>query len=154
MNRILIILSIALSFSCFSQHYETAIGIKAGGHGGGFAGINLKHFVSNKNALEVTLGGSNRHIRADILYEWQNATGVAENLDWYIGIGGAAGSWSTSGGKHQRGLYILGSAVLGLDYTLPIVPINIAFDTGPYVGVINSKTFGWGGAFGIRYIIK
>jgi hypothetical protein len=56
--------------------------------------------------------------------------------------------------KYSAGLFIVGTGVIGLDYTIPGIPINIALDTGPLVGIINTRGFGWGGGFAIRYVLK
>jgi len=58
-------------------------------------------------------------------------------------LGGGIGAWS----KNYWDL-------LGLDYTIPGIPINIALDTGPHIGIINSRGFGWGGGLAIRYVLK
>lgn len=166
MKKILFLVAIIGTFSIgFSQKsYTTAIGLKGGNAGGGpfgGGGLNLKHFINNQNALEVTLGGGSNHLRGQLLYEWQNKTGISGGLDWYIGIGGSIGAWSKEtihpNYKYSRGLYIGANAVVGLDWDLERLtgfPIGIAADTGPYIGIINSSSFGWGGAFAVRYILK
>lgn len=144
-----------------AQTYTTAIGIKTGGYArAGFGGLNLKHFISSENALEVTVGGGNNYWRAQVFFEWQKPTGWTENLDWYIGLGGGIGSWGSNywgpnvNDKYSSGLFIIGSGVIGLDYTFPGIPINIALDTGPHIGIINTRGFGWGGGLAIRYVLN
>lgn len=51
-------------------------------------------------------------------------------------------------------MFIIGSGALGLDYTIPGIPINIALDAGPHIGIINSRGFGWGDGLAIRYVLK
>lgn len=147
------------------QSYTTAIGLKGGNTGGvyGTGGINLKHFIAGSNALELTVGGGNNHLRAQLLYEWQKSLDGVDGLDWYIGLGGTVGFWNKDivhpNGKwtYNSGMYIGGAAVIGLDWNLdPVIgiPLNLALDTGPYIGIINSNRFGWGGGFAIRYILK
>lgn len=163
----IIVLSLVLSVGLFSnaQSYQTAIGLRGGHVGGGHVGgvgLNLKHFISGKNALEVTLGGGANHLRGQLLYEWQNPTNIEEGLDWYIGVGGGFGTWSSSwdhpnGTDYNRGFFMGASGVIGLDWNLePVieVPLNIAFDLGPYIGLINSNRVGWGSGFALRYILK
>ena len=164
MKKILLILAItSLATISWSQNHRTSIGLKGGsGIGLGGGGINLKHFLSGSNAIEVTLGGGHRNIRAQVLYEWQKSTGLAEGLDWYIGVGGDVGAWSGKynhpvHGDYNRGLYLGAVAVLGLDWNiknLTDVPLDFAIDTGPHIGLLNSGGFGWGGAFAIRYVLK
>lgn len=167
MNKIIAFL-ITLSFSTFgfSQSYKTAIGLKGGSVGGlafGGGGVNLKHFIGGKNALEFTVGGGSNHVRGQVLYEWQNDISAVDGLAWYIGVGGTVGAWgnsyyhSTGNVTYNRGLYLGANAVGGVDWSiepLTSVPLDFAIDMGPYVGIINSNTFGWGGAFAVRYILK
>jgi hypothetical protein len=94
MRALGLIIFTVLAINVNAQTYTTAIGIKSGGYaGGGFGGLNLKHFISGDNALEVTVGGWNNYWRAQVFFEWQKPTGWTENLDWYIGLGGGVGAW-------------------------------------------------------------
>lgn len=167
MKKVLFLVAIIGTFTVgYSQSYTTAIGVKGGNVAGGFyggGGINLKHFISGKNALEVTVGGGNNHLRGQLLYEWQNSLDIADGLDWYIGLGGSVGTWSSSNPhsnnkySYSKGLYLGANGVVGLDWNLEPatgVPIGIAMDVGPYIGIINSSRIGWGGAFALRYILK
>ena len=155
-------LSFMLSISSFAQNYTTGIGLRGSSFHAGSGGINLKHFISTQNALELTVGGGNNHLVGTLLYEWQNSTGITPGLDWYIGAGGTVGSWRTNyvhpvhnnKTTYSSGFYLGGRAVIGLDYVIPGLPLNIAVDTGPYIGIINSNSFGWGGSFAIRYILN
>jgi hypothetical protein len=165
-NLITVLISISLTTIGFSQSYKTAIGLKGGSIGGlafGGGGVNLKHFIGGKNALEFTVGGGSNHIRGQALYEWQNNINAVEGLGWYIGAGGTVGAW---GNKHyhpvrdvyyNNGLYLGANVVGGVDWSIePLtgVPLDFAIDMGPYIGLINSNVFGWGGAFAVRYILK
>ena len=167
MKKILFLLAVIGTFSFgYAQSYTTAIGLKGGNAAGGAlggGGLNLKHFISGKNAIEITIGGGSNHLRGQVLYEWQNSTGIADGLDWYLGVGGSVGTWSQSYSHpsnnfhYDRGLYLGANGVVGLDWNLEPatgVPIGIAMDVGPYIGIINSSRIGWGGAFALRYILK
>ena len=165
MKYIIFLFAVIGTFSFgFSQSYTTAIGFKGGNSAGGAfggGGLNLKHFISGKNALEITLGGGSNHLRGQLLYEWQNNTGITEGLDWYIGLGGSVGTWSNFNDHpkygYDRGLYLGANGVIGLDWNLEGetgIPIGMAIDLGPYIGIINSSRIGWGGAFALRYILK
>ena len=161
--KVLIVLILTLNFTSFSQQYKTAIGLKGGSMTArsGFGGVNLKHFFTGSNAIEITASGGRGNYRIHGLYEWQNQTGWEEGLDWYVGIGGGAGFWRRNywaPGHNKYGLndgfYLFGSAVIGLDYTFSDLPLNLAIDTGPSVGIINTYGFGWGGGIAIRYILE
>lgn len=139
------------------RSYNTAVGVKAGAYSlGGGAGLNLKHFISNANAIEFVLGGGNNHLYIDGFYEWQFDTGLTPGLDWYAGLGAGIGFF---GNNYKYDNYYKGNgrtylnvgAIVGLDYTIPNVPINLAFDVGPRFGILNSRGFGFGGALALRY---
>lgn len=150
----------------YSQSYTTAIGVKGGNSGGigfGGGGLNLKHFISSSNALEFTVGGGDNHIRLQGLYEWQKNISDINGLEWYAGLGASVGLWNRKyahpNGKdiYDSGLYLGANGIIGLDWNLEPelgLPIGLALDTGPYIGLINSGFFGWGGGFAIRYILK
>ena len=152
----LFILSLLISISSFSysQHYETALGVKGGYTGWGFGGLNLKHFLVPKTALEITLGGSGHQLRSDILFEYQNATGFYKGLEWYVGAGASVGTWRKGVYDFDKGLFLVGIVAVGLDFKFQLTPISLALETGPTHGLINARGFGWSGAFAIRYVLK
>lgn len=165
-NLITVLITITLATTSFGQSYKTAIGLKGGSIGGlafGGGGVNLKHFIGGKNALEFTVGGGVNHIRGQVLYEWQNNISAVDGLAWYIGAGGSVGAWGNShyhpvrDVTYSSGLYLGANAVGGVDWSiepLTSVPLDFAVDMGPYVGIVNSNVFGWGGSFAVRYILK
>lgn len=161
--RFILLFSLALSLPLHSQEYKTAVGLKGGSMSArsGFGGLNLKHFLSGSNAIELTASTGRGNARIHGLYEWQNQTGWEDGLDWYVGIGGGvgfwrSGFWNSASNKHNfnSGLYLLGSAVIGLDYTFSDIPVNVAIDSGPSVGILNTYGFGWGGGLAVRYVIN
>lgn len=167
MRKVLVLLlSLFLVAVGYSQNHQMSIGLKGGNAAGGViaeGGLNFKTFIGGSNALEFTLGGGSNHLAGSAMYEWQNSTGLADGLDWYIGLGGAVGTWNNTyihpNGKwtYNQGLYLGAIAAIGLDWNLdPLIgiPIDLAFDMGPYIGIINSVGFGWGGSGAIRYVIK
>ena len=146
----------------FSQNHQMSIGLKGGNAAGGRifgGGLNFKTFIGGNNVLEFTLGGGNNHLRGSVMYEWQNSTSIVDGLDWFIGFGGAVGTWNNlpNENTNKQELYLGAIAAIGLDWNLdPLIglPIDLAFDMGPYIGIINSIGFGWGGSGAIRYVIK
>lgn len=166
MKKLLLFTSIIMftSFS-YAQSYKSGIGLKslsAGGGPFGGAGVNFKTFIGGSSALDMTFGGGSNHLAGQLLYEWQRETGWASGLDWYVGLGGTLGVWSTSYAwgddyPYSGGFFLGADAVIGLDFNLqPTVgiPIDLAVDFGPSVGVINSRGFGFNGSLAVRYIIK
>ena len=161
-----------------AQDYKSAIGIKAGGGSLGTAGINFKTFTSSSTAMDLTLsfgsyGSGVSYYSFTALYELhQNAFDV-DALNWYYG-GGANVNYidykftstiviqgntitNTISGSNI-GFGVLG--VLGIEYTIPDIPVNIAIDIEPglfynkYRNTFNNNNlyFGIQGALAIRYI--
>lgn len=145
---------ILFPFLSSAQAYTTSVGLKGGFFGWG--AINGKHFISGSNALEATVGGGRNFTWFELLYEWQSATDLVDGLDWYIGAGGALGTWRKNYDfdDFNSGFHLGARAVAGLDYTFSSIPLNLGLDTGPYLSLINGPGFGWHGGFAVRYILN
>jgi hypothetical protein len=139
------------SSSYRSQSYTTALGVKF------YPGaITLKHFVSDKNALEGILSFWDRGFRITGLYEIHGNISGAPGLKWYIGPGAHIGVYNN---KYYKDGYESGGAfgidgVLGLDYKFRDAPINLSLDWQPSFEFGDKYESGfsgnWGG-FAIRY---
>ncbi|MEO5944408.1 MAG: hypothetical protein ABIP30_10240 [Ferruginibacter sp.] len=131
-----------------SQDYKTAIGVKF------YPGaISVKHFVSDKNALEGLGYFFNYGTRITGLYEIHGDINNAGGLKWYIGPGAHIGFYSNKyGGATSAGV----DGVLGLDYKFKDAPINLSLDWQPSFEFGNKYNNGfnanWGG-LGIRYVL-
>lgn len=134
--------------------YKTALGVKMYP-----SAITFKKFANSSHAMEVlgyfTLDG----FRATILKEkYQTIEGV-DQLRWYVGYGGHLGIWSETWKKnnpsHSAGIALGVDGILGLDYAIRNVPLNISIDWQPSFNFVGSSYFesGWAG-IGIRYILK
>ena len=168
---LLVLVSLGLT-SLQAQDYHKAIGLKAGGGTLGTAGINFKTFISSENALDLTLsfgnlggvGGSYYSFTG--LYEVHTNAFDVDALNWYYGGGLNINminySYTFMGVNHSSsniGLGVLG--VLGIEYTIPDIPVCIALDIEPglfynkYNSLANSNDiyFGMQGALAIRYVI-
>lgn len=131
--------------------YKTALGVKV------YPGaISVKHFIKANTALEGLGYISSDGFRLTGLYELHNNLGNVEGLKWYIGGGGHLGIWSdtwkTNYPTREGGLAIGVDGVIGLDYKIKGVPLNLSFDWQPSFNLIGYNYFegGWGG-LGIRY---
>lgn len=131
-----------------SQDYKTAIGVKF------YPGaISVKHFVSDKNAIEGLGYFFNYGTRITGLYEIHGDINNAGGLKWYIGPGAHLGFYSNKyGGATSVGV----DGVLGLDYKFRDAPINLSLDWQPSFEFGNKYNNGfngnWGG-LGIRYVL-
>jgi hypothetical protein len=128
-----------------SSSYTTALGVKVWDGGG----ISFKHFLTDKNAVELIGYFWNRGARITGLYEIHGPISNASGLQWYIGPGAHIGFYNT---KNGDGSFIGIDGVLGLDYKFNSAPINISIDWQPSFEFGDNRGFygGWGG-LGIRY---
>ena len=128
------------------QSYTTALGVKF------YPGsISLKHFISDKNAVEGLLYLWDRGFRVTGLYEIHSDISSVDGLKWYVGPGAHVGFYNT---KFGGGTSIGVDGVLGLDYKFDEVPINLSLDWQPSFEFGNNYGNGFAGNFGglaIRY---
>jgi hypothetical protein len=128
-----------------STDYRTSLGVKF------YPGaITLKHFISDRSALEGLAyfhwGGT----RITGLYELHyNIEGVP-GLQWYIGPGAHIGFY---GNKYADGTQVGLDGVLGLDYKIRQAPLNLSLDWQPSFEFGSGRGFygGWGG-LSVRYV--
>ena len=135
--------------------YTTALGVKFLDG----AGITLKHFISERDALEGIGFFWNQGARITGLYELHYDIKGAPGLKWYVGPGAHIGFYNTnyrySNGyntKYGSGTFAGIDGVLGLDYKINNAPLNLSIDWQPSFefGTGRGFTGSWGG-FGIRY---
>jgi len=147
------LLLLCVSFSGFSQAYQTGIGFR----GGLFNGLTIKHFVSSNTAFETLISSRWRGIEFTELYEIHHQFADVSGLNVFYGVGAHLGfyngdhtNWGTPGDQYTA----LGvDGILGLEYSFRELPINISLDWKPEYN-ISGYTGMWydGGAFSIRYI--
>lgn len=137
------------SSSYSGQSYTTALGVKF------YPGaISLKHFISDKNALEGLGYFWNRGFRFTGLYEIHGNINGAPGLKWYIGPGAHIGVYNTKYDNDKGGSFFGVDGVLGLDYKFRDAPINLSLDWQPSFefggGHYDGFSANWGG-FAVRY---
>ena len=128
------------------SNYKTAVGVKF------YPGaLSIKHFVSDKNALEGLAYFFDRGLRVTGLYEIHNNIEGAAGLQWYVGPGAHLSSYNA---KNAGGVGLGIDGVLGLDYKIQSAPINLSLDWQPSFefgsNYRNGFSGNWGG-FAIRY---
>ncbi len=128
-----------------SNDYKTAIGVKVWNGGA----INLKTFISEKNALEFSGFFYNRGTRISGLYEMHGDLNTDGNLRWYLGFGGHVSLYK---GYTAAGV----DGVIGIDYKVPSAPLNFALDWQPALelgsGSYNGFYGNWAG-LAIRFTL-
>ncbi len=132
-------------------NYETAIGIKF------YPGaLTIKHFIAGNKALEGLAYFGPDGFRATGLYEFYGDITGIEGLKWYAGPGAHLGFWSSSWlnkyPESNNSLAIGVDGVLGLDYKINSLPIDVSLDWQPSLNFVGYNYFegGWGG-IGLRY---
>ena len=127
--------------------YRTAVGVKLLSG----AGLSVKHFIRNTNAVELIAFFGRNTSRVTGLYEIHGNVSGAPGLQWYAGPGAHI---SFSGGrKTGKGNYVGIDGVAGLDYRFASAPISISLDIQPTYEFCNSEAFrGILGGLGIRYV--
>jgi hypothetical protein len=137
------------------QDYNTGIGIR-----GGFDyGLTVKHFISDKSALEFLLASRWRGFEVTGLYEVHNQIGDVDRFKWFYGFGAHIGFWNGDythdyWGYPGTNYTVVGlDGILGLEYSFKEVPINLSLDWKPALNFIGYTGF-WadGGALSIRFI--
>jgi hypothetical protein len=130
-----------------SHDYQTSFGVKF------YPGaLTIKHFLSEKNAIEGIGYFWNRGTRITGLYEIHNDISGIDGLKWYIGPGVHVGFYSN---KYGGGSSVGVDGALGLDYKVREAPINLSLDWQPSFEFGNNYgngfTGNWGG-LAIRYV--
>jgi len=125
--------------------YKTALGVKLLDG----AGITVKHFINDRDALEGIGFFWNQGTRITGLYELHYDINGAPGLKWYIGPGAHIGLYNT---KYGNGSFAGIDGVLGLDYKINNAPLNLSLDWQPSFefGTGRGFTGSWGG-LGVRY---
>jgi hypothetical protein len=155
MKKLILAIILVVTLSQFSQaqDYKTSLGLR----GGLPVGLTVKHFLSDKYALEGILGSRWGGFEVAGLYEVEQWTGQYPALNWYWGAGAHLGTWSQGYNPRIAAAYngaVIGiDGVIGIEYTFDELPLNLSLDLMPAINIIGFT--GWGGingALSIRYV--
>ncbi len=130
--------------------YDRAIGIK---FPGGFA-VSYKQFLKDYQNVEAEAMFWNQGFWVVGLYEFNWNIPDIEGLRWYAGGGAHLGFWNNNYSKRSNtssaGFGLDG--VIGLDYKINTLPINVSLDWQPAVDLIGSTGYNAAyGGIGVRY---
>jgi len=154
MKKVLIVALMAINSIGFGQDYSNAIGFR-----GGFSqGLTFKHFLGSNSAVEGILATRWKGFNLTGLYEIHANAFDVEGLNWYYGGGGHVGMYDGYlGNKYfndpTRTYTAIGvDGILGIEYNIGDIPINISADWKPAFNLVGYVGF-WGdnGAISIRY---
>ncbi|HPI68701.1 MAG TPA: hypothetical protein PLX41_10210 [Bacteroidales bacterium] len=154
MRKLLITLTLVFGISALvsAQDYNTAIGFR----GGPYLGLTVKHFVSEKAAVEGLFSTRWQGFEVTGLYEIHNRAFDVDRLNWYYGVGAHLGFYNgdnTSWGELGEVYTVLGiDGIIGLEYNIAEIPVNISIDWKPAFNLVGySRFFADGAALSIRY---
>jgi len=137
-----------------AQDYQTAVGLRAGVSNG----LSVKHFLSDRAALEGILHTRWQGLVITGLYEVHQDINDLPGLRWFYGGGAHIGTWNGNRGHHnwkynRNGHTVFGlDGIIGLDYKFLEAPINLGLDYKPAFNISNDVGF-WGDevALSIRF---
>lgn len=148
----LLLFSLLLTLSIFGQRYSNSVGLKYATQGS--MQINGKHFLTENNALEVSLGGYTNYVWLQGNFLWQSP--LVDDLDYYFGAGPGFGMFTGNSimQTSANDRYFIGvNGVFGVEYKLPDYPFTFSLESGPYVQVIQKFSLGWNVGLAARYVL-
>lgn len=135
----LVLLTLFIGLSAYSQGYKTGFGLRTGTS----FGVSIKHFISKPGAVEAILdidvvSQDEMKIKASGYYEYHFDVNV-DGLSLFAGGGASAG-------VHIAGLYskqflVSFDAIGGVEYKFPNVPIALSADWNPRIQLISNPGF-------------
>jgi hypothetical protein len=134
-----------------AQHYEKAIGLRAGT----MLGASYKQFFHTAGAYEAILDMDILHsgymsLRGTFLYEYHFLIHSIDGLSWYIGPGATIGVRIGDGSAFLLGIDIIS----GLEYKFSTTPLCLSLDVDPkfyFVRGANNDLFSPNAALTLRY---
>ncbi|HOK26897.1 MAG TPA: hypothetical protein PLX87_10275 [Bacteroidales bacterium] len=155
MKKILLVLItvICVITAVNAQDYKTGIGLR----GGFFNGLTVKHFVKSNAAIEGLLFSRWKGFEITGLYEFHAPAFQVDRFKWYFGPGAHIGFYNgdnTTWGEEGKTYTNLGiDGILGLEYSISQIPINIGLDWKPEFNIIGYSGFWYDAvALSIRFI--
>ena len=163
MKKLILSAFMLIGIACSAQYIsKNALGLRLGSNDGLGGEISFQRKLSSENRLELDLGWRNRSdyyntgyddntIKFTGLYQW--VWEIDNGFNWYAGVGGGLGSWSTKNDTSGSFVYIAGD--IGIEYDFDEVPIMLSLDFRPEFGFGGNKyyrnNYGSDIALGIRY---
>lgn len=159
MKKVLGVLVFVCSLFIGNAQYDTGIGVRVGGYNG----LDIRHFFSDAQAVEVIFSTGHGGFILTGLYEVQKPFNVAtlstNNLDYYYGIGGHVAQFRNPnlGPFYSQSFSTFGiDMILGMEYQFSGIPFAASADIKPFWSVNSDYSsynafFNFG--FGFRYLL-
>lgn len=133
------------AFTASAQEYKTGIGAKFYVGDGTAGGLNVKHSLTRKTAVEGSLLFYSGSVGLEGLYELQGPIGGAEGLQYFVGGGALLGF------GHNVGFALRLTG--GLDYKFTEAPISVSLGLDPTFALAPSTNARLNLGIGFRYIL-
>lgn len=145
MKKLVTLLGVCFVLSATAAAQKQSLGLRLGGGTYFNAEACYQKDLSDAHRLELDLGLEGAGAALTGMYQWVwDLSDLSDNFSWYAGIGG---------GVHLFEGFGLGlNGQVGIEYTIPDVPLKFSLDARPgwYIG--NADGFGYGAALGIHYV--
>lgn len=132
------IISLFASFCVFGfcsvtaqSNYKTAIGLRLGSP----FGITAKTFVSKTDAIEGILHAYSNDIGFTGLYERHGKIGNIPEFNVYFGAGAGIAIHNINNNYNNYASIGI-DGILGVEYTISSIPINVSIDVKPYINIV------------------
>lgn len=153
-----LVLVLLISTFAEAQINKHALGLRLGGGDAGGTEVSYQHGLSSNTRLEADLGWRNENYYDAFcftgIHQW--VFPIESGFQWYVGVGGQIGSWSWDK-KYETndddGMWVSIAGQIGIEYQFQQVPIQLAIDGRPTIGIVNSNSdLGfWDLALSVRY---
>ncbi|MCL1943461.1 MAG: hypothetical protein FWF54_07965 [Candidatus Azobacteroides sp.] len=144
-TALLFIFSCAFILSANAQLYKNSIGVALGSP----TGFQYKTFISDQNAVDLTLGTNYRGFNLTGAYEWNFPIPDAANFQWYIGPAAAVGYWDH---KDDNGFFLAVYGGGGVEYKFDDIPLVLSLDLFPVgISFVEHSGYTFQSRLGIRY---
>lgn len=114
----------AQNSTAHSLFYKTSAGVTVWNG----AGISIKSFMNEKNAIELDGFFNSNGTRISALYEIHGDLNTESNLKWFFGPGAHVSLYSAGQNSNHVGV----DGIAGVDYKFRNLPLNLAIDWQPY----------------------
>ena len=148
---------IGLTFAAQAQDIsKNALGLRLGSNDGFGGEVSYQRGMSDINRLELDLGWRNSKdvdaFKLAGIYQW--VWNIDGDFNWYAGVGGGFGSWSTNNSAvKDSGTFIFAAGDIGIEYNFEEAPIQLSLDFRPEFGGNGyyKNNYGSDVALGVRY---
>ena len=141
MKKIILTLALVLGCLTFANAQQNALGLKFNGSGNS-ADISYQRFLNDANRLEINLGVDSFNALDLFVISaiYQRVFGLeqlAPGFKWYVGLG----AMTIAGSGADFNLWAIPN--IGFEYTFPTVPLQLALDYTPVMGITHEFGTFW-----------